>query len=107
MSKKTSPKDSEMPSAIAVAPDPLKQRTLLVRNLRTGLVYRDVLSGFLVLVQERSSEGPDPADIRRKLKEKHRVGYYYNPLYGTHQTMPLYDHQFINANTPFGFGVPL
>lgn len=104
---KTSPKNSEMPNAIAVAEDPLKQRTLLVRNLRTGLVYRDVLSGYLVLVQERSSEGPDHADVRRTVKTKRRVGYYWNPLYGAHATMELHDHQFINANMPFGFGVPL
>jgi hypothetical protein len=62
------------------------QGTYLLKDLREGVVYRDVLSGYLVLVLGRA---PFPKE-----------GLLWNPVKGEHQRVSLHDHQLVDASAP-------
>ncbi len=61
------------------------QGTYRLQDLREGVVYRDVLSGYLVLVTRTGA----PAR-----------GLLWNPVKGEHQALDLHDHQLVEAGTP-------
>jgi hypothetical protein len=82
------------------------QPTLRLSELDPGLVYRCVLSGFLVLVEQQESEGPDPKDPRKTVRTKRKVGRYWNPVYAGIHLMELRDHQLMPASMPFVYGSP-
>ena len=65
-------------------------RTYTVAKLKTGQVYRDRLSGYLVLVRE--VECWSNTAIPKLMKR--RIGWYYNPVWGKHMEMELHDYQF-------------
>lgn len=94
------------PSKPPQIPPRTKHAGLPCSELDSGEFYRDVLSGFLVLVEETMSEGPDPSDVRFTVRTTHKVGRYWNPLYGSHQLMDLHDRQFIPAHLPYTYGAP-
>lgn len=61
------------------------QGTYRLQDLREGVVYRDVLSGYLVLVT-RTGAGAR--------------GLLWNPVKGEHQRVELHDHQLVDAGAP-------
>lgn len=71
------------------------QQTYLLTDLHIGNIYRDALSGYLVLVMEREVAVYD--ERRNKSIVKRQVGWMWNPVYGKHQEMELHDHQLISA----------
>lgn len=75
--------------------DAHKQGTYLLGELELGAIYRDALSGYLVLVKKVSvTEYHDPGG---KKEVERTVGWYYNPTLGRHAEMELHDHQLISA----------
>ncbi len=74
------------------------QKTLPVSELHVGFVYRDALSGYLVLVLEKEVWQADA--FGRKARVKRLVGWYWNPVWGRHAEMELHDHQLIAAEHP-------
>lgn len=62
-----------------------RQATLQVQELRVGIVYRDLLSGYLVLV--RTVE----------LSEGVAAGLMWNPIHGAHTPVVVYDNMLIRA----------
>lgn len=80
--------------------DPHGQKTYLVSELTPGAVYRDALSGYLVLVMEKTVTEWEPGPNHKGMKEvevKRLVGWYYNPTLGQHKEMELHDGQLILA----------
>lgn len=71
-----------------------RQDTYTVKQLRTGTVYRDALSGYLVLVLEKELWERRGAS---SVKVKRLVGWFWNPVWGKHTEMELHDHQLIGA----------
>lgn len=63
------------------------QGTYLLKDLREGVVYRDALSGYLVLVLGQTGAGIV-------------VGLLWNPVKGEHQRVELHDHQLVDAGAP-------
>ena len=57
------------------------QGTIPVSELCVGMVYRDVLSGYLVLVR---SLHPDQLSA---------AGLMWNPIHGVHVAVDVVDHQ--------------
>lgn len=68
-------------------PERSNQQTHLLRHLKPGRVYRDTLSGYLVLVQERSPGGKP-------------MGLLWNPVLGNYQWVELYDNMLESAEAP-------
>lgn len=64
-----------------------RQQTYLVRELQTGIVYRDVLSGYLVLVRSIDLQRTEPI----------ASGLMWNPLYGAHQPFTIHDNMLCSA----------
>jgi hypothetical protein len=67
----------------------------LVAQLLPGHIYIDRLSGFHVLIQEERHTGPHTGNPKEISTKTTKYGWYWNPLYGTHQRMTLHDHQFL------------
>lgn len=65
-----------------------RQGLLCIEQLQEDHVYRDVLSGYLVLVTELLPEA------------RRARGVLWNPLYGAHQVITVRDRQLINAHAP-------
>lgn len=66
------------------------QGTYAVKQLEAGVVYRDVLSGHLVLVRK--------VELERR-PEPMAVGWMWNPVHGAHQVVSCYDHQLEAATS--------
>lgn len=76
------------------------QQTFVVADLKVGTIYRDALSGYLVLVREVDVQTTTEIEGRYlKAKVKRRVGWMWNPVWGKHQEVELHDHQLISAGT--------
>jgi hypothetical protein len=66
-----------------------QQGTYQLKHLTTGTVYRDVLSGYLVLLTELHLEATPPQGR----------GLYWNPVYGAHQPVTVYNDQLASADS--------
>ncbi|HRD54696.1 MAG TPA: hypothetical protein PKY96_18815, partial [Flavobacteriales bacterium] len=66
-------------------------------ELHAGFIYRDALSGYLVLVREAEVWERRAA---AKVRVKRLVGWFWNPVWGKHAEMELHDHQLISAEHP-------
>lgn len=76
------------------------QQTFVVADLLVGTIYRDALSGYLVLVRVvEVTETPeiDGRYVKRVVQRK--VGWMWNPVFGAHKEMELHDHQLISAGS--------
>jgi hypothetical protein len=83
--------------ATAQRTKPKGQLTYRTAELELGAIYRDALSGYLVLVREVAVKTYVPGGTLAE--ERRLVGWYYNPTLGRHQEMELHDHQLLNAET--------
>lgn len=74
------------------------QGTYLLSELQVGWVYRDALSGYLVLVMEKEVVRKHEVDGRYVNRpEKRTVGWYWNPVWGKHAEMELNDNQLMSV----------
>lgn len=77
---------------------PNGQNTFTLNELKVGRIYRDALSGYLVLVREVEVREYDRYAAGERYRQVQRtVGWMWNPVLGRHQEVELHDHQLINA----------
>jgi hypothetical protein len=73
------------------------QGTFLVEQLKEGWIYRDALSGCLVLVMEKEVAEYHVGRTPGKVMVKRMVGWYWNPVWGKHAEMELNDNQLMSV----------
>lgn len=73
------------------------QGTFLKDELKVGWIYRDALSGYLVLVMEKTVMEKGDKDPRVEVQRTRTVGWYWNAVWGKHAEMELNDHQLMSV----------